>query len=172
MLELSFLLWATQGIKHIAQNGTYFRKTVPSAGARHPFETYLAITKVDGITPGVYRFLASQNALLLVNLHENLPETISELTCGQSFCGNGCVFFIWTVIPYRTEWRYGSYAMKGILLDAGHVGQNLYLACESAGLGTCGIAAYIQEKSDRLIGVNGEDEFSIYMAPVGYPQKK
>ena len=125
---------------------------------------------MEGITPGIYRFIASQNALLLIELHDSLPDTIAELACEQGFCGSASVFFIWTVVPYRTEWRYGSYAMKSILLDAGHVGQNLYLASEAAGLGTCGIAAYIQEKADRLLGVNGEDEFSIYMAPVGYPE--
>ena len=52
-------------------------------------------------------------------------------------------------------------------IDAGHVCQNLYLACEAVGAGTCAIAAYNQELMDKLIKVNGEDEFVIYLAPVG-----
>lgn len=43
--------------------------------------------------------------------------------------------FIWTAIPYRMEWRYGLDSHKVIAMDAGHVGQNLYLACEAIGAG-------------------------------------
>jgi len=65
------------------------------------------------------------------------------------------------------EWRYGLAAHRVIALDAGHVCQNLYLACEAIGAGTCGIAAYNQEAIDQLLRVDGEDEFTIYLAPVG-----
>jgi len=75
--------------------------------------------------------------------------------------------FIWTTIPYRMEWRYSVVSHKIIALDAGHVCQNLYLACESIGCGTCAIGAYDQEKMDRFLGVDGEEEFAIYAAPVG-----
>ena len=65
------------------------------------------------------------------------------------------------------EWRYDLAAHKVIAIDAGHVCQNLYLACTSLGLGTCAIAAYHQEACDELLGVDGEVEFTIYLAPVG-----
>ena len=54
-----------------------------------------------------------------------------------------------------------------IAVDAGHVCQNLYLACEAIGAGTCAIGAYDQEAMDALIRVDGKDEFVIYIAPVG-----
>jgi len=56
---------------------------------------------------------------------------------------------------------------KVIAIDAGHVGQNLYLACESLGAGTCAIGAYDQDACDRLLGVDGKEEFTVYLAPVG-----
>jgi SagB-type dehydrogenase family enzyme len=65
------------------------------------------------------------------------------------------------------EWRYGLASFKLIALDAGHVCQNLYLACEAINAGTCAIAAYNQEKLDTLLGVDGDEEFAVYMAPVG-----
>jgi SagB-type dehydrogenase family enzyme len=77
------------------------------------------------------------------------------------------VCFIWSAVPYREEWRYGIEAAKGILLDAGHVCQNLYLACESIGCGTCAIVAYHQEELDRFLGLDSDDELVIYLAPVG-----
>jgi len=54
-----------------------------------------------------------------------------------------------------------------IAIDAGHVCQNLYLACEAVGAGTCAVAAYDQEALDRLLRIDGVDEFAIYLAPVG-----
>ncbi|MFN2266786.1 MAG: nitroreductase family protein, partial [Desulfonatronovibrio sp.] len=54
-----------------------------------------------------------------------------------------------------------------ILMDIGHVCQNLYLACEAVGAGTCAVAAYDQEAMDDLLGLDGVDEFAIYLAPVG-----
>jgi SagB-type dehydrogenase family enzyme len=74
---------------------------------------------------------------------------------------------MWTTIPYRAEWRYSVIAHKMIAMDAGHLCQNLYLASESIGAGTCAIGAYNQAKVDAILGVDGEDEFAIYIAPVG-----
>ena len=56
---------------------------------------------------------------------------------------------------------------KVIAQDSGHLCQNLYLACEAIGAGTCAIGAYDQDKIDPVLGVDGEDEFTIYVAPVG-----
>lgn len=65
------------------------------------------------------------------------------------------------------EWRYGLAAHKVIAIDAGHVCRNLYLACEAINAGTCAIADYDQEELDELLGLDGEDEFAIYIASVG-----
>ena len=46
LLQLSFLLWATQGIKDIRGKSYATLRTVPSGGARHPFETYLLVQHV------------------------------------------------------------------------------------------------------------------------------
>jgi SagB-type dehydrogenase family enzyme len=86
---------------------------------------------------------------------------------GQFFVGSASAVFIWTAIPYRMEWRYGQAAHKVIAIDTGHVCQNLYIACEAIGAGTCAIAAYNQELMDKLVRVDGDDEFVIYLAPVG-----
>ena len=92
---------------------------------------------------------------------------VARLSNGQIFVGQAAVAFIWSVIPYRTEWRYAGVSHKAVAIDSGHLCQNLYLACEGIGAGTCAIGAYDQAKMDALIGVDGEDEFVIYMAPVG-----
>ena len=163
--EFSFLLWATQGVKKIIMDGYATRRTVPSGGSRHPFETYLAVQKVDQLVPGLYRYLAIEHKLLLLNEDPDIGLKISE-GCAD-FALESAVTFIWTAVPYRTEWRYGPLSPKLIAQDSGHVCQNLYLACTAIQAGTCAVGAYNQIKMDALLGVDGIDEFTIYCAPVG-----
>jgi SagB-type dehydrogenase family enzyme len=92
---------------------------------------------------------------------------MTALASDQPFVGNSAVCFIWSSIPYRMEWRYGLGSERVILMDVGHVCQNLYLAAESIGCGTCGVAAYEQDELDQFLGLDGKDEFVIYLAPVG-----
>jgi len=166
LYELSFLLWATQGIRRQIDRGHAYR-TVPSAGCRHALETYLYVLNCEGLEPGVYRYLPLEHKLLFEFTEDHLKEQIVEAVFGQMYPGKAAVTFIWTAIPYRMEWRYDLAAHKVIAIDAGHVCQNLYLACEAIGAGTCAIAAYDQEAMDRLLRIDGIEEFTIYLAPVG-----
>ena len=164
--ELSFLLWATQGIRKRAADTTAFR-TVPSAGCRHALETYICVLNVTGLATGIYRYLPLEHQLLVVSINDTLSEDIVTAALYQSFIGKAPATFIWTTIPYRMEWRYHIAAHKVIALDAGHVCQNLYLASAAIGGGTCAVAAYHQELMDKLLGVDGKNEFAIYLAAVG-----
>ena len=163
--ELSFLLWATQGVRKWQQKNAL--RTVPSAGNRHALETYLAVFNVDCLETGIYRYLPSQHQLVLELSPDHLKERMTEAALNQKFAGSSAVTFIWTTISYRMEWRYAEASYKVIALDAGHICQNLYLACEAIGAGTCAIAAYNQQAADRLLSIDGEDEFVVYMAPIG-----
>ncbi|MGZ6202866.1 MAG: SagB/ThcOx family dehydrogenase [Thermodesulfobacteriota bacterium] len=164
--EVSFLLWATQGVRGKIVGGHAYR-TVPSAGCRHALETYLAILNVEGMASGIYRYLPLSHQLLYEFSEEQFASKIVDAVFGQPYPGNAALTFIWTAIPYRMEWRYGLAAHRVIAIDAGHVCQNLYLACEAIGAGTCAIGAYDQEKIDRLLRVDGEEEFAVYLASVG-----
>jgi len=163
--ELSFLLWSTQGVREWRQKNAL--RTVPSAGNRHALETYLVVFNVSGLEPGIYRYLPSQHQLALESTPNHLKDWMIGAALNQQFAGSGAVTFIWTTIPYRMEWRYAEASYKVIALDAGHVCQNLYLACEAIGAGTCAIAAYDQESADQLLNIDGDEEFVVYMAPVG-----
>ena len=171
--ELSFLLWATQGIRRIHPQRVWAMRNVPSGGCRHPFETYLWVRNVESVPQGLYRYAPLEHALVTVEapgaeVQASLAKaSLAEVCYGQEFVDKAAVTFIWTAIPYRSEWRYGPDSLKDILLSCGHICQNLYLACESIGAGTCAIVAYNQDLLDAFIGVDGEDEISLYVAPVG-----
>jgi SagB-type dehydrogenase family enzyme len=160
--ELSFLLWATQGTRQVTPESARSLRTVPSAGARHPLETYLLIQRVERLEAGLYRYLPLEHKLYLLHVDAALPEQVHEACLGQ-YVRDSAVVFIWTVLPYRTEWRYIDLSPKLIALDAGHLCQNLYLASESIGAGACALGAYDQKKMYALLGVDGEDEFSLVL---------
>ena len=165
--ELSFLLWATQGVRAIDKNKVWTKRVVPSGGARQPFETYLLINRVLGINRGIYRYLPIEHKLLLVGTNLPNAEDLMENAWFQNFIGKSAVVFVWAAIPYRTEWRYSIRSYKDILIEAGHICQNLYLACEAIGAGTCAVASYEQKVLDQIIKVDGENEMTVYISPVG-----
>lgn len=168
--ELSYLLWATQGITSTNNSGITFR-TVPSSGGTHSFETYLFIMRVEGIKNGVYRYLPVEHKLLFMFELNNIEEKVDAVTLDQPFVPNfakkAAVLFAWSAIPYRSEWKFDITAHKKILIDIGHVCQNLYLASESVEAGACAIGIYDQKMMDELLELDGDEEFVIYLAAVG-----
>lgn len=168
--ELSYLLWATQGMTGKSQSGITLR-TVPCSGGTHSFETYLLITRVIGLNKGVYRYLPIEHSLLYLYELKDMEQKIDDITMDQPFVPNfakkSAVLFAWSTIPYRSEWKFDITAHKKILIDIGHVCQNLYLAGESIETGTCAIGIYDQKIIDGILGLEEEEEFVIYLAAVG-----
>lgn len=170
LLQLSFLLWGTQGVKDIRGKSYATLRTVPAGGARHPFETYLLVRQVEGLVPGMYHYLPMTHQLELLSAQEDpqaLLDFAEESLCGQRWAAKANVVFYWSFVPYRSEWRYGIFAHKLIMADMGHVGENLYLACAALGLGTCGIGAYDQALCDKAFQLDGEEEYTVYTQTVG-----
>ncbi len=166
--ELAFFLWAAQGVRESGRHGThpYVLRTVPSAGARHPFETYLVVSRVEGLEPGLYHYQSLEHRLCFLGADDRLVERTHE-GCFRQYVNDSAVTFLWTVVPYRTEWRYSVVSPKLIALDAGHMCQNLLLACAAEGVGACAIGAYDQGALDAVLDLDGDDEFVIYVATVG-----
>lgn len=165
--QLSFLLWGTQGVKGLRGKSYATLRTVPCGGARHEFETYLLIRKIQGLTPGAYHYLPMEHSLEYLGPIEDMDNTISETLSGQVWAAKANVVFYWSMVPYRAEWRYGIYAHRIAMVDIGHVGQALYTACTGLGLGCCGIGAFRHEMCSQIFGLDGEEEYIVYTTPVG-----
>jgi len=164
--ELAFLLWGTQGIKEITDY-PLTKRTVPSAGSRHPFETYLLINKVKDLAPGLYRYMAVDNMLARVSAPDDIRERLTIACLKQPHVRDSAITFLWVADIMRTIWRYSQRGYRYILLDAGHVCQNLYLMAESIHCGVCGIAAYDDDLVNQELGVDGSDLFTAYIATLG-----
>ena len=165
--ELAYLLWCTQGVKEITGDNYATRRNVPSAGARHPFETFVLANRVDGLPVGVYRYLALEHKLEEYLSGERITGELTSACANQEMVAEGAVTFFWVADIARTTWRYGQRGYRYIFLDAGHVCQNLYLTAETIGCGVCAIAAYDDDKLNAVLKLDGETMFVAYLAALG-----
>jgi len=170
--ELGFMLWSAQGVKSYRGQVATFR-TVPSGGARHPFETYVAVQAVEGLEPGLYRYLPLENvgekAVTIERLGsiQDYTDKITAMLAGQAWAAKAPVILFYSCIPYRAEWRYDSAAHRVVLIDLGHLGQNVMLSAVALGLGSCCMAAYDQQLCDEVLGFDGLSEYTVYAISVG-----
>jgi SagB-type dehydrogenase family enzyme len=142
-------------------------RTVPSAGSRHAFETYLVINKVEGIEPGLYRYIALEHALLPIKVNNTVAERFATACHQQIQVTNSAVTFIWVVVTESMYWRYGERGYRYLHLDAGHDCQNLYLAAEAIGSGVCAIAAFDDDILNQELQLDGEKMWAIYVGALG-----
>jgi SagB-type dehydrogenase family enzyme len=164
--ELAALLWSVQGV--VESGRGYTLRTSPSAGARHPLETTVMINRVSDLAPGLYRYSPSGHRLLRTREDGAVAGLMAAACLGQPMLRTCAAAFIWTAVIERGRWKYQQRAYRYIYLDAGHACQNLYLASEELGLGCCAVAAFDDDAVDRILGVDGREEFAIYLATVGH----
>lgn len=166
LAELACLLWATQAVTS-KSSPKHTLRTVPSAGARHAFETYLLINRVETLTPGIYRYLAIEHALLPLDDDPGINQRVTAACGDQSQIHESAVTFLWVAIKERMYWRYGERGYRYLHLDAGHVCQNLYLGAQGIACGVCAIAAFDDEALNSVLKLDGENQFVVYLASLG-----
>lgn len=163
--ELGALLWSVQGVVETGRGYTF--RTAPSAGARHPLDTYIMLNRVEGLSAGLYRYSPAGHRLVRMRDDASIAGRLAAACLGQEILRTAAVSFVWTAAIERGRWKYQQRAYRYIYLDAGHACQNLYLACEALGLGCCAVAAFDDDEVDRILGLDGREEFTIYLATVG-----
>jgi SagB-type dehydrogenase family enzyme len=163
---LSTLLWATQGLT--AKQGDMYFRVAPSAGGLYPVETYLSVRAVEGLEAGMYHFRPLSADLEFLK-RGDYAGALAHAALGQEMVAHAPVTFVWSAVLERSTWKYRERAYRYIYIDAGHIGQNLYLAAEALGLGSCTIGAFFDEDVNRLIGLDGINETVIYLGCVGWP---
>ena len=165
MGDISYLLWCTAGIKWAFDEGAF--RTVPSAGCRHAIDTYLAINQVDGIKPGLYRYIAFEHLLESLPEYPGFAEELTTACFDQSCVKDAAVVFLWAADAYRMTWQYGERGYRNVFLDAGHICQNLYLSVQAVGCGCCAVGAFRDQDINDMINLDGKEKFVLYMATVG-----
>lgn len=160
--ELGQLLWAAQGI-----TAEWGGRTAPSAGATYPLEVYAVVGKVEGLPPGVYRYLPEGHALVL-HKRGDVRADLAREALGQPWVRTAPLVLLIAANYERTTARYGERGIRYVHMEVGHVGQNVYLQAEALGLGTVTVGAFYDAKVKALLEIQEEP---LYLMPVGRPAR-
>lgn len=164
--QVSQLLWAGQGI---TEEKIGFR-AAPSAGALYPLDIYLVVGEegVEGLEGGVYHFVPQGHRIEKI-LAGDFRETVMKASLAQSFIAEAPVILIITGEYERTTKKYGERGRQYVHMEAGHVGQNIYLEVESLGLGTVTVGAFDGEEIIKILNLP-QTYKPLYVMPVGWPR--
>jgi SagB-type dehydrogenase family enzyme len=160
--DLSRLLHAGQGITD--QHRSF--RAAPSAGALYPIETYVVVHDVSGLEPGLYHYAITGHALEQLRT-DNLRTQLLLAGIGQDMLAQAQVCLVLAAMFQRTRWRYHERTYRYVLLEAGHIGQNLYMAATSMGLGACAVGAFLDDQLNDLLGLDGVQEAALYLISLG-----
>ncbi len=160
---ISQMLWAAQGITLDASG---FR-TAPSAGATYPLEIYVAAGNVNGLDPGLYRYIPEDHSLVHV-AEQDLRDKISDAALGQASVREAPAVFIVTADYARTAGRYGERATRYVHMEVGHASQNVCLQAITFGLGTVIVGAFQDNQLKRVLDLP-RNEDPLILIPVGKP---
>ncbi|MCL2620741.1 MAG: SagB/ThcOx family dehydrogenase [Defluviitaleaceae bacterium] len=173
--QLAYMLYTAFGIQEIkGKSGEASMRPAPSGGARHAFELYVTVQNVEGLEEGLYRYVPTENvgkkavAVEFLGTIDDYKDTVVKMLASQGWSKDAPAIIFITSLPYKAEWRYGEMAHRVVLIDLGHVGQNIMLSAVALGLGTCCVAAFDQEVADTHLKVDGNDEFTVYAITLGY----
>jgi SagB-type dehydrogenase family enzyme len=158
--ELSQLLWAAQGIT--GEGG--FKRAAPSAGAKYPIELFVVVGEVEGISPGVYRYVPASHSLVRVRDGDH-RETLCFEALAQEWVRDAPVALVITAIYGRTRVKYGNRAERYVHIEVGAVAENVYLEAESLGLGTTFVGAFSDAGVAKVLDL--DEEAPLGIMPVG-----
>jgi len=144
----------------------YFR-AAPSGGALYPVELYLIALRVGELEAGLYHYDPFANHLARL-AQRDLSRDLVEITFTPELAQAGLALIL-TGISLKNRVKYGERGYRFLLLEAGHIAQNVLLTAHALGLGAVTIGGFVDDELNRLVGVDGVDEFGLYLIAAGRP---
>ena len=167
--QLSQILWAAYGITSPVPDSPQLRgglRTTPSAGALYPLEIYVIIGNVEGIEPGVFRYIPDGHKLIRI-ADGDIRAELSDAAWGQRMVRDAPVSVFYSAVFSRMTGRYGERGIRYAYIELGHSAQNVYLQAEALGLGTVAVGAFDDARVREILGLPA-DEDPLYIMPLGY----
>jgi len=169
--KLVYYSWGRISSYRTPEFGELLHKTSPSAGARHPIETYAIVNNVDRIDAGIYHYSVRNHSLELLKSGD-FRERCVALTAGHSWTRKASVVFIMTAVVARTAWKYRiPRVYRAFLLDAGHLSQSFLLTATALGLGAFCIGIFRDGLIEKELNLDGISETVLFVVGVGQPLK-
>jgi SagB-type dehydrogenase family enzyme len=171
LASLSQILFLSHGVRGVrtVDDERVFDRCSPSAGGLYPIELYVATRMVETVPDGIHHYDARFHRLEQV-LEGDFHDRLADLTIGQQMIRAANLVIIMTAVFERTMWKYGLRGYRYVWLDAGHLGQSIYLASGGMNLGAVTIGGFFDAELNRLLRLP-PGESSIYLTCVGFRQR-
>ncbi len=166
--SLGRLLYASYGLngQREIDGQRLHARPAPSAGSLYPIELYVAVQRVDGVDDGLYHYDARAHELEL-RRPGRVHAQLADMTIGQTMLADANVVVLMTAVFARTMWKYKQRGYRYVWLDAGHVGQNLYLVADALGLGAVAVGGFYDRELHRLLALPDAEEAVVYLVCAG-----
>ncbi|HEY0777069.1 MAG TPA: SagB/ThcOx family dehydrogenase [Gemmatirosa sp.] len=166
--SLGRLLFASYGVhgERVIDGQRIHARPTPSAGSLYPIELYVAVQRVEGVADGLYHYDARAHELELRRAGAVQPQ-LADMTIGQGMLTRANVVVLMTAVFDRTMWKYKQRGYRYVWLDAGHVGQNLYLVADALGLGVVAVGGFYDAELARLLALPDGEEAVVYLVCTG-----
>jgi SagB-type dehydrogenase family enzyme len=161
--QVSQLLWAGQGITE------GFKRAAPSAGATYPLTLYIVVGEsgVEGLNAGMYEYIPQSHGLHLIK-EGDYRERLAVACLTQMFIQEAPMSIVIAAEYEKTTAHYGERGIQYVHMEAGHVGENIYLQAVGLHLGTVVVGAFVDTDVQQVLGIP-EEQVPLYVMPVGYP---
>jgi SagB-type dehydrogenase family enzyme len=126
----------------------------------------LAVHRVAGLASGVYRYESASHRLVLLR-RGDLSQAMVRASIGQEMAGEAAVGFLMLGRIAAAVAQGGERSYRDLLVEAGAIGQRIYLAAEAAGLAARNLAAFRDDELNGLLGLDGRREAVIHLTMFG-----
>lgn len=166
--QVASLLHHAYGITRDNQDSSFPRpfRAVPSGGALYPLELYAHTAYVEGLAAGLYHFNPCEHSLRLMQRGDSARQ-IGKALVQQDLATDTSMLVFITAVFERSVFKYGNRGYRFILLEAGHVAQNLNIVATALGLSCINIGGFYDREIDRFLGLDGVEHSIVYLVGIG-----
>jgi SagB-type dehydrogenase family enzyme len=164
LLQIGF---GKQG-SYLMENQESFQRPAPSAGGLYPIEIYLITLRIESIPNGIYHYCIEPSMLEQIRQVQIPDSLLATIFMNQYYIAGASAIIVATSSFNRTMWKYGDRGYRYILLEVGHIFQNLNLICTALDLGSLNMGGFFDEDLSRLLNIDINNEAPLYAMAVGH----
>ena len=164
--ELAAVLWSAAGVTATVAGSPQTLRTSPSGGALYPLELYVAADRVTGLPEALYHYDPLRHGLERVGDLGPSAERHGLSPYGETISACAALVVV-TAMLWRSRFKYGARAYRFVLIEAGHLVQNVALCVEALELAATPVGGFFDRAVDAFVGLDGVHETSVYLVPIG-----
>jgi SagB-type dehydrogenase family enzyme len=172
--EIATILWSSHGVSRENANTDFPRpfRVAPSGGALYPIEVFMYCSIDQELQSGLYHYGASSRELRFLNASQHLGSALIDAFVQKDLAKSASAIFIMTAFFDRSTFKYGERGYRFVMIEAGHIAQNIALVATGLGISCVSVGGYFDRTMDRLLDLDGTYQSVIYTVLVGGPRRR